>query len=446
MSFYPFFLSDCKTLNEAFRIAVGDLSGNALPYAGGLLDKEKFCLMAGLDYEQPWTRDTAINIRYALSLMDKELCRNTLLSVLEKKDGKSIVAGSYGQTWDNIIWAIGADAYLAVNDDPEFFRLALEVTKNTLTLYENTHFNAELNLFSGQAVYADGIASYPDNVVEKLQTGQDVYALSTNCVYYKAYRICADMAKKAGQPYKEYERKAQAMKSAILAAFPNEKTGLFDYFYRDSDAQEGLGLAYAVLFGIADEKQSKSFFKNAYITPHGIPCEWPPFERYTSRGQGAYGRHCGTVWPMINGAWALAALRTGEKKIFEKELFSLAEKSVRDLHFYEIYHPETGLPYGGLQEWEGEIVTWQPCRKQSWSATSFLAMLFYGIAGLEIANGSVHVAPFLPEGVNEIFIKNLCVRGKTFTLHIVRGSDYPAAFDCATDDLPDTVTLSYTEK
>lgn len=59
---YPSFTRDNTTLNEASRIAVGNIVGNIPPYCSGLLSEERPCLMAGLDYEQPWSRDTAINI------------------------------------------------------------------------------------------------------------------------------------------------------------------------------------------------------------------------------------------------------------------------------------------------------------------------------------------------------------------------------------------------
>lgn len=44
---YPYFHSDDVVLNDAYRIAVGDLAGNVVPYRGGLLEKEEFCLLAG---------------------------------------------------------------------------------------------------------------------------------------------------------------------------------------------------------------------------------------------------------------------------------------------------------------------------------------------------------------------------------------------------------------
>lgn len=437
----PFFTSDNKTLNEAFRIAVGDIAGNIIPYKGGILDVERPCLMAGLDYEQPWTRDTAINIWYALAMMDGEVCKNTLLSVLEERNGKTIIAGSYGQNWDNVIWAIGAREYLAFHDDPDFLSFAFGVITETLQRYETNSFFETLNLFSGQAVYGDGIAAYPDNIVEKLGRAP-VYSLSLNCVYFEAYRICADFAKQLKLPYEAFEKKASAMKTAILKHFPNEKTGLFDYFVNESVAQEGLGLAYAILFDIADKQQSESFFTHAHITSHGIPCEWPPFSRYTELGESEYGRHCGTIWTLVNGAWALAAKKAKKYDFFEKELFSVSQKAVRDLNFYEIYHPDTGLPYGGVQEWEGKIVPWQSCRKQSWSATAFLAMLYKGIAGIDVNGNKLTVTPYLPEGLKNAVFKNINISEKIFTLRLTRQKGYPHSFESTKTELPNEIILS----
>jgi len=48
-------------LDRAFRIALGDITGNVLPYRSGLLETPAPCLAAGLSYPDPWTRDAAIN-------------------------------------------------------------------------------------------------------------------------------------------------------------------------------------------------------------------------------------------------------------------------------------------------------------------------------------------------------------------------------------------------
>ena len=418
---FPYFECDDKTLNDAFRIACGDVEGNVVPYRGGLLAQREPCLLAGLDYTQPWTRDAAINTWYALAMADGEVTKNTLLSVVETKGGKPVVAGSYGQAWDNAVWALGAREYLAFHDDADFCAFAAEVLRNTLAEYEETAFSEDVGLFSGRAVYADGIASYPDNVANKLDK-EPLYALSTNCVFCEAYRICARLAQKCGLPHLAYAQKADRLQRAILHHFPDAATGLFDYFAHESDAQEALGLAYAVLFGIADKEQAGRFFDRAHATAHGIPCEWPPVSRYTGFAEGSYGRHSGTVWPMINGAWALAALRAGRADIFGRELSLLAEKAVRDLHFSEIYHPDSGLPYGGVQEWEGKIVPWQSCRKQTWSATAFLAMLYKGVAGIAAEDGNVTICPRLPRGVGELALTGIEVYGHRFDLRVVRAA------------------------
>ena len=40
--------------------------------------------------------------------------------------------------------------------------------------------------------------------------------------------------------------------------------------------------------------------------------------------------------------------RAGHQESFEKELYLMAQKAVRDMHFSEIYHPDTGALYGCL--------------------------------------------------------------------------------------------------
>ena len=110
----PFFYSDNGVLNKAARIATGDIAGNCHPYKAGLLEEEEICLMAGLDYDTPWTRDTSINAMHAMCFFDSDIVRNSLISVCCSKDGKNIAGGDY---WDSIIWAMGAWQYLSLNDD-----------------------------------------------------------------------------------------------------------------------------------------------------------------------------------------------------------------------------------------------------------------------------------------------------------------------------------------
>ena len=58
---YPFLISDNKKINDAYRLAVANLSANILPFKDGGLETEKPVIIAGLGYVTPWTRDAAIN-------------------------------------------------------------------------------------------------------------------------------------------------------------------------------------------------------------------------------------------------------------------------------------------------------------------------------------------------------------------------------------------------
>lgn len=71
----PYMETDNKLLNDAYRIAAGDIVGNIVYYQNGLLTEEKPCMIAGLDYNTPWTRDTAINIWNALSILSPEVSK-----------------------------------------------------------------------------------------------------------------------------------------------------------------------------------------------------------------------------------------------------------------------------------------------------------------------------------------------------------------------------------
>lgn len=440
----PYFHSDNNILNRAARIAAGDIAGNCIPFKDGLLKEEKICIMAGLDYDTPWTRDAAINTMNALCISDKEVAYNTLMSVCEEKDGKTFVGGQY---WDAIIWAIGAWQYYLVNTEEEFLKFAADTVANTLEKFEDEEYDETEGLFCGGAVYGDGVAAYPDKygAVKHHQTGilhwpalnpekrrQKGYgvplkSLSTNCVYYAAYMVESMMCKILGRDGTSYVNKAQKLKDIINDKFWNEKTGRYDYLFDDEircDHSEALGLSFAILFGIADEEKCESIVKNTYVTDHGIACVWPSFARY--RIGNDYGRHSGTVWPHAQGYWAIAMLKAENPLGFDKELFSLADKALRDMQFAEIYHPVTGEVYGGIQEnLKKGISFMKSCEKQTWSATAFWSMIYYGLFGLRFSENEIKVNPYMPSSVDHMELKNLKIGNADLTIVVDRYGDYP---------------------
>jgi glycogen debranching enzyme len=406
-----------KPTDRAFRLALGDLCSNTVYFQDGLLEKPEPVFLAGLDYSTPWTRDAAINVWNGGGLLFPEAAKATLLSVLTKQsNGRIVVSGQY---WDAIIWVCGAWAYYLYNGDRDFLRLALDVTDNSLRMFEAAEFDSALGLFRGAACYGDGVAAYPDiyaqtegksailawpaanpDKVAKPGYGLPMMALSTNCLYLQAYELADLMAVELGRlPDPTWNGKATALRQAIQKHFWMPNAERFRYLtdpFGGCDHQEGLGHAFALLFGLTDERQTASVFRQQYVSEWGIPCVWPTFARYQTKGAAHFGRHSGTVWPHIQGFWAHAAARYGQILVFQKELEKLTKAANRYGQFLEIYHPFTGEPYGGEQEGRKTPTPWKSCERQTWSATAYLRMVLMGLFGMDFSPSGVCFQPTVP--------------------------------------------------
>lgn len=221
---------------------------------------------------------------------------------------------------------------------------------------------------------------------------------------------------------KKYFEKAKKLKESINNNFWMEDKGCYRYivdYIGGCDYNEGLGHAFAIKFGIADDVKANKIFKNQHITNCGIPCVWPSFQRYIKEDKNEYGRHSGTVWPHIQSFWADAATEHERYDLFEKEFNSLTKNSVRDGFFSELYHPDTTCPYGGLQEKENfEIVSWNSEKKQTWSATGYLNMIFSNIIGMKFDTEKVVFKPYLPKNISYIKITDLDIRNMSLEIEI----------------------------
>lgn len=426
-------------MDRAFRIAIGDLYGNITLFKDGLLDRAQPVVLAGLDYDTPWTRDAAINTWNGAGLLCPDITRNTLLAVLERAGGQLRIGGQY---WDAVVWVIGAWAQYLYTGDREFLALAFEAARNSLAYFEATEFDPALNLFRGPACYGDGIAAYPDVYAHtqgdsgilawpranpsKVSTpgyGLPMHALSTNCLYYEAYLLAARMAAELNlAPDPSWINKATALKAAINRHFWMPEAGRYRYLvdpYGNCDHQEGMGHSFALLFGIASQSQVEAVFRNQYVTRAGVPCVWPSFARYTDADGTSFGRHSGTVWPHIQAFWAHAAALRGERALFAFELQQLVEHANRDVQFTEIYHPVTGLPYGGVQELgDNPSHVWASASRQTWSATGFLRLVLMGLLGMRFEVNGVRFQPMLPDGVEFLCLQGLPYRNTRLTVTI----------------------------
>lgn len=442
----PYLVTENQKINEAYRMAVGTLTSNILPFKDGILEEEEPVIIAGLGYDTPWTRDTAINVMNGGGILCPDVAKNTLHSVMGKGEKGYYIDGQY---WDAVIWTTGAWQYYLYTGDRELLAEAYEATVNSLEFFEKTEYNQELGLFRGAACYGDGVAAYPDIYAShgfsgilsfpeyckehcaENGVGVPMYALSTNCLYYGAYVIADKMAVALGKE-KMYEEKAEKLCNVINESFWNEKKGTYNYIidnFGGSDYQEGLGLAFAILYGVADEDKKAKIFKNTYVTPHGIACVWPTFARYSAFGENEFGRHSGTVWPHVQGFWASAAAQNGQREVFENELLMQTDNAVNSGQFAEIYHPLDGKIYGGWQEENRDgIFLSKPQPWQTWSATAYIRNILLDLVGLQYTEEGLRFAPVCTNVAGNIRLKHLVYRNAVLDITICKSDSKTTSF------------------
>ena len=314
-------------------------------------------IRAGGGYDTPWTRDASLNSWNAASLLEPVVARNTLWAVCQQQPDGSLVLQRDNQWWDKVIWITAAWNHFKVTGDRQFLAAAYGVTKDELSLMRGEHFNEKYGLYQGPAFFADGIAGYPappydptngSSFVLDHHYSAQLMTLSTNCVYYNAYRCAALMAAQLGAPSSEirgYSAAAAALKTAINRHLWNAQNGTYAYFVHGAgplagqrdNTQEGIGLAYAILFGVADERQARRILQAFPRSPHGVTAQWPHFARFSDERPG---RHNVVVWPNVSGMWACAAAQTGDVAMLRDEIENLALLALGDnARFHEIYNP-----------------------------------------------------------------------------------------------------------
>lgn len=424
------------TLGKAYQGALDNLLRlNTVPdlkneynKAGLMTTGDKF-MRAGGGYNTPWTRDASLNSWNAGSLLEPVVARNTLWAVCEKQPDGSIVLQRDNQWWDKVIWISAAWNHYKVTGDRQFLARAYAVAQDELALMRREHFNATQGLFQGPAFFCDGIAGYPEpeydpkvgsNFVLDHPFTKEMMALSTNCVYVGAYHSAAQMAGQLNRPASEakgFNETADALSTAINRGLWNPAKATYGYFIHGAgplvgqrdETQEGIGLSFAILFGVADAKQTKSLLQTTHRSAHGITTQWPHFARFSDEKPG---RHNVSVWPMVNGMWACAAAQSGDVATFQDEVENLALLSGQsDNRFYEIYNFLSGKPDGG---WQGGH--WEPLADQTWSATAYLRMIYQGLFGMDFQPNGLRLAPKLPAGWGKVQLQGVRYRNTTLDL------------------------------
>lgn len=375
-------LSGDRQLDEAFALALRTVD----------LNTADSLLKAGSGYGGEWTRDIAINSWNGASLLRPQIARYSMWSVTT--DDRTRVGHQY---WDKIIWVPAAYNHFLVTGDRAFLRQAYACSKNTMAELEEKAFERRYGLFMGPAVFQDGIAGYDEPICEPENESSYVLdhnasaikCLSTNCIYYAAYRALAAMSRLEGDGLAAgFERRARTLRHAIRKHLYDGSAHRLHYLIDHRGVvhpyQEALGIAFAGLSGVVTPAEMRGIVRRAYVSDYGIPCVYPAFPRFSAERPG---RHNAMIWPFVNAFYADAAMRAGERGAFESELKNMAELALRfyPRNFEEIYNMTTGQPDGGWQRGR----KWWLNPHQTWSATGYLRLFLLDVFGME----------FTPEGV-----------------------------------------------
>jgi len=424
LSLYSFsqeLTSNNTEINDAFKLAVQTMDINT----------RRGILAAGGDYGGEWTRDISINSWNAVNLLRPKVAEKSLWSVTINKD---TIGHQY---WDKIIWVIGAYDHYLINGDKTFLAQAYICSANTMKQLEQTTFDTKYGLFMGGSVFNDGIAAYPEPIYEPNNFLSGVLnhkgsyhtkCLSTNCLYFGAYNVLAKMniiLNGKQETTAIYHKKAECLKANILKYLYNSDKNTFNYFIDQNGTvhqyQEGLGISFAVIFGVINGEKAKELITNAVVSKFGITSITPDFTRYSKEKPG---RHNNIIWPMVNGFYARAAIVSDSYKSFTHELFSLThlalDEDKGDYDFREIYNPYSGKPDGGFQARGSEYPNyhWESCKLQTWSATAYMSMVINGLIGMKFSEKAVSFTPFLPEGINALKINHIAYRNSNLNISI----------------------------
>ena len=394
----------------------------------GLLAEEPgLMIRAGGDYPTPWTRDAAVNVMNAACFLEPEVARDTLWAVCERIDGK-LCFQMDDQSWDKVVWVTGAWTYYLATGDSQFLASACETAENSIAMLEEKQLHPAFGLFTGGSFFNDGIAGYPVSLHEEGNLSSfvgdhpgpgQIMTLSTNCLYYHAYRILERMTALTGgaERAERYQKRADALRDAINRYLWREASGCYSYFlYPDGstdDSQEGCGISFAILFDVCDGRQAERILQGCYRSQRGLVSIWPPFAGISSEKKPL--RHNNIIWPFVNGYFVTAAAKYGYDKIVGEEIRNLACLAQADGGtFSEIYHAGTGKADGGWQCGR----SWKSVPNQAWSATGFIRAIVFGVFGITLGEEGITFRPCLPEGFGPAVLEGIRFRDAVLDIHL----------------------------
>ncbi len=371
-------------------------------------------LMAGREWPGVWTRDVCYSTHLALALVLPDAARRSLLA--KTFDGRVRQDTGTGGAWpvstDRVVWTVAAWELYETTGDAAWLASAYALAGRMAEEDWRVARDAATGLMRGESSFMD----WREQTYPAWMEPVDIYgarALGTNVLHAEAYADLARMARTLGRRQAEarrWEARGAGIRAAIGRALWDERAGLYRAFvYPEPDGApsaqtEALGNSLAVLFDVADARRARRVMANYPVFPFGAPTIYPqqPFP--------AQPYHNKAVWPFVESYRALAGARAGNAAAFSSGLANVMRAAALFQTNKENFVYDSGRA-------EGTAVN---SDRQLWSVAGFLALVYKGLLGLQLAPDGIRFRPTVPAWVGRhLAVEGLRVRRAILDVEVV---------------------------
>ena len=365
------------------------------------------CYETGARWHYVWTRDISYSVDLGLRFLDPE---RALASLQLKQSGLRAGAadadaryvaqdtgsgGSWPVSTDRVVWIHAARGVLdaleparAVQELPSIARIA----RDTLRQDRTYAFDARVGLYRGETSFLDWREqSYPAFTRTRTRYIAGSYSLSTNVLHYVALRDAAVLARRAGEAAATgFDREAEALRGAIQRRFWRPEVGLYaSYVGADlsgAAAYDALGLALAIIHGVASPAQARSILARYPSTEAGPPVIWPE-----QPGIAIY--HNRAVWPFVTGYALEAARHERLPRLMTDWVEALVRGAALNLSNMENFEFLTQAVHVEDGPLSGPVIN---SPRQLWSVAGYVGMVEHSLFGIEFSPDGLSLHPAIP--------------------------------------------------
>jgi hypothetical protein len=378
LSRYPVSRSEFPLLDALYAMSLEELTADLRPDGA---------FNAGAKWQGVWTRDASYSILLSLAAIQPQAAKASLLHKV-KRDRivqDTGTGGSWPVSTDRVTWALAAWEVYLVTGDRQWLQTSFSIIRNSILDDEQVVIDPATGLARGESSFMD----WREQTYPRWMQPVDIYeskCLGTNAVFYRTYRILAEMAQQLGQPGDAWATKADRIRTAMNSKLWMEDRGYYgQYLYGRifqplSPRSDALGESLAILFDIPAASNADRMLRSQPLMPYGIPTVYPETPNIPPY-------HNRSVWPFVQAFWTMAATQHGDQQGVLYGIASIERAAAVFLTNKENFVAETGSPEGT------EINS----DRQLWSVAGNLAMTYRVLFGMNFSVDGLQFQPVIPK-------------------------------------------------